>query len=520
MASTDTLPPGDGAPGPGPCRAAPADQAAVLDHLPLACFVLDPQWRLAYLSPRAEQLLGQLSGRPPADLLGQDIWRECPEVADSAFARQCQQARAERRSQEAEAFYPALNRWFAVHVHPVADRLCIFLQDVTERVVLERALRQRVEELAEADRGKDEFLVQLAHEVRNALAPVRNALHLAQGQALEGPEDERALDLAAAEVRQLARLMDDLVQVAQLLPGNVRPKLERLNLAEVVGRAVAATLSAAGGRGVSVSLPEGPLWLAADPAQLEQALTHLLLNAARFTRAGGQVRVSAGREGQTAVLRVADDGVGMGPDELPKVFDLFMRADRGLGRLGGGLGVGLTLVRRLVEVHGGTVEAHSDGPGKGSEFVVRLPALEGAPPEAPCPEGGAAEGERPPLDVLVVDDSKEAAQSLAFVLGRWGYEARVAYDGPEALAQAQAHRPDVVLLDLGMPGMDGYEVARRLRGREGGSKVVLAAVTGYGAEEDRRRAREAGFDCYMLKPVGPGDLKELLAVSAGAGRQA
>jgi PAS domain S-box-containing protein len=342
MASAETIPPADAAPGP-----APQDQAAVLEHVPVACFVLDGQGRFTYLNPRAEQLLTQLCGRP-ADLIGKEIWRECPEVADSAFSRECQQALAERRSQEAESFYPALNRWFAVYVHPVGERLCIFLQDVTERAVLERAQRQRVEELAESDRGKDEFVVQLAHEVRNALVPVRNALHLARAHAQEDPEDERAFDLAAEEVQQLARLMDDLLQVAHLLPGGVRPQLERVNLAEVVGRAVAATLSAAGGRSVSLQLPEERLWLEADPAMLEQVLTQLLANAAKFTRPGGQVRLTAAREGETVVLRVADDGIGMGPDVLPRVFHLFMRADRGLGRLGGGLVVGSTNSCRVV----------------------------------------------------------------------------------------------------------------------------------------------------------------------------
>jgi signal transduction histidine kinase/ActR/RegA family two-component response regulator len=518
MASADTVPPGDAAPRPSKGPAAPADQAAVLEKMPLACFVLDEQWRFTYLSPRAEQLLSQLSGRPASDFLGKDVWKECPEVADSTFSRECQQALAEQRPLETETFYPALNRWFAVRVIPVPGRLCVFLQDVTERATLERVLRQRAEELTEADRGRNEFMVQLAHEVRNALVPVRNALHLARARVEEDPEDGRALDLAADEIRRLSRLMDDLLQVSQLLPENVRPKMERVNLADVVGRAVAATLASAGGRALSVRLPEGPLWLEADPTQLEQVVAHLLANAAKFTRPGGHVRVSAQREAAAVVLRVADDGVGMGAEVLPRAFHLFMRADRALGRMGGGLGIGLTLVKRLVELHGGTVEAHSAGPGEGSEFVVRLPAPDEAPPEEPWPEG-EAEGERP-LDVLVVDDSKEAAQSLAFVLGRWGYEARVAYDGAEALEQAEARRPDVVLLDIGMPGMDGYEVARRLREREGGDKVVLVAVTGYGQEEDRRRAREAGFDYHMVKPVDPGDLRELLAVTEGAGRRA
>jgi signal transduction histidine kinase/ActR/RegA family two-component response regulator len=513
MASADALHPG-GSPGQAPA----SDQAAALEKLPLACFVLDGDWRFTYLNPRAERLLSQLTGRPGAGLLGKDVWRECPEVADSTFSRECQQALAEQRPLEAETFYPALNRWFAVRVYPVPGRLCVYLQDVTERATLERVLRQRAEELTEADRGKNEFMVQLAHEVRNALVPVRNALHLARGRVEEDPEDGRAVDIAAEEVGRLSRLMDDLLQVSQLLPDGGGPTMKRVNLAEVVGRAVAATLAAAGGRCLSVRLPEAPLWLEADPAKLEQAVGHLLANAARFTRPGGHVRVSAEREGEAVVLRVADDGVGMEAGLLPRVFNLFMRADRALGRMGGGMGIGLTLVKRFVELHGGTVEARSEGPGKGSEFVVRLPAPDEVPAEEPWPEGEGAGGR--PLDVLVVDDSKEAAQSLAYVVGRWGYQARVAYDGAEALEQAEARRPDVVLLDIGMPQMDGYEVARRLREREGGGKVVLVAVTGYAQEEDRRRAREAGFDYHMVKPVDPGDLRELLAVTEGAGRRA
>jgi PAS domain S-box-containing protein len=514
--------------GAAEARRGPSEEATLLKDLPHACFVLDRRWRFTYLNPRAEQLLGLLTGRRAAQLLGKDVWRECPEVADSTFSRECQQALAEQRPLESETFYPALNRWFAVRVAPAPDRLCVFLQDVSERTQLERALRQRLDELADADRGKDEFLVALAHDVRNALVPVRNALHLlrAAGPGEPGgppPADaEQARALAEQEVLRLSRLLDDLLKVSQLTPARARPRRERVDLGALAARAVAARLPAAAakGRRLSVRVPPAPVWVEADPAHLEQALEHLLANGLKFTAQGGQIEVSAAEEDDEAVVRVRDDGAGIGPDVLPHVFNLFMRADRALTRLGGGMGVGLTLVRRLVELNGGSAEAHSDGPGKGSEFTVRLPALPDGPAVAPAPSGPLAAGEPGGrrLDVLVVDDSLEAAQSLFLVLNRWGCRARVAYDGPGALAEVRARRPDVVFLDIGMPGMDGYEVAQRLRAAEGGDRMLLVAVTGYGQDEDRENARAAGFDYHLTKPVGPEHLQAILElVQSGGG---
>jgi len=492
-----------------------AQEAAILDSLPYICFALDRQWRFTYLSRRAEQFFGHLPCQPHGPLLGRNILDECPEIADSTFARECQQALTEQSSRDMETFYPTLKRWFGVRICPGPDGVSVVLQDINERAGLQRALGKHAAELAEADRGKDVFLVQLAHEVRNALAPVRNALHLMRGRGLDDPEDDRACALAEQEVRRLSRLMDDLLKVAELLSDNVRLQKERVNLAEVVARSATAMLSspAAGGRTLTVSLPPEPLWLEADPAQLELIITHLLDNAAKFTRSGGHIRLTAEREFGVVVLRVEDDGVGLSPELLPRIFHLFMRADRGPAGFQGGIGVGLTLVRRLVELHGGSVEGRSEGPGRGSEFVVRLPAPGALPSELSGAEVRAENGDRP-LRTLVVDDSMDTAQILACILERWGHEVVVTYDGPQAIEEAKARRPDVVLLDIGMPGMDGYEVARHLREAVGKEKVVLVAVTGYGREEDRSRAQEAGFDYHMLKPVDPEDLKILLA-SAG-----
>jgi signal transduction histidine kinase/ActR/RegA family two-component response regulator len=497
------------------------EKGALLDSIPHPCFSLDREWRFTYLNAEAERFFGQLARRAGGPLRGRHIRQECPEVADSTFARECERVLAEQRPLEMETFYPSLGRWFSVRVQPAPGGVHVFLWDVNVRTGLERALQQRAEELAEADRGKDEFLVQLAHEVRNALVPVRNALHLIRASGCDDPDEGQAVALAEGEVRRLSRLMDDLQKVAQLLPGGVPLYKERINLADVVARSLTAALASpeTGGRSLTVLLPPEPLWLEADPAQLEQVLAHLLDNAAKFTRPGDQIRLSVEREGETAVLRVQDDGVGIQPQVLPRIFNLFMRGHRGPAHFQGGIGVGLTLVRRLVELHGGSVEALSEGAKRGSEFVVRLPGLEAAPFASPWACTQAASGERP-LRVLVADDSMETAQSLAGMLDGWGHEVRVTYDGPRAIEEARARTPDVVLLDIGMPGMDGYQVARRLREVVQDEKMVLVAVTGYSQEEDRLSARQAGFNFHMVKPVDPDDLKALLAAARKAVRAA
>jgi PAS domain S-box-containing protein len=481
-----------------------SEEAAILNSVPHACFALDRQGRFTYLNARAEQLFRRLSRHPVEGLLGKNIWDKCPEVGDSNFARECQQALAEQRPLSAEAFYPELHRWFAVHVSPVSgDRLCVFLQDVSERVELERGLRKRAEALAEADRGKGVFLVQLAHEVRNALAPVRGALHLAQrrGPEDEGPDGQRACALADQEVQRLSRLMDDLLKASHALEGNVRLHKEEVNLAVIVAHSLTAAISspAAGGRNISLHLPPEPVQLEAAPEELEQVVTHLLDNAIKFTSPGGHVRLSVERAPGKVTLRVQDDGAGISAEALPHVFNMFMREHGDSRGPRGGLGIGLTLVRQLVELHGGTVEARSEGPGRGSEFIVHLPTSE-AQVAAPTSS----------VRVLVAEDSMDIAQGLLFLLRSWGYEGWAAYDGPQALEAVRAHRPDVVLLDIDMPGMSGYEVAERLWQREGSEKPVLVAVTGYGEQDDRERGRQAGLDYYMVKPIDPTELRELL----------
>ena len=372
-------------------------------------------------------------------------------------------------------------------------------------------------EIREADRHKDEFLAMLAHELRNPLAPLMNALHLLRPGGLEGAEAEQVRDVAERQVRHLTRLVDDLLDVSRISTGKVQLRKERLDLNAAVARAVdsARLLIESRRHELTVHTPPEPIPLEADAARLEQVLANLLNNAAKYTEPGGRIVLEAGREGGEAFVRVRDTGIGIAPELLPRVFDLFTQAERSLDRSQGGLGIGLTLVRRLVELHDGSVAVSSDGVGRGSEFVVRFPA-------APPADGDARNGDHPkaqaepvkgaaPRRVLVVDDNVDGARLLARLLRSRGHHAELAHDGPAALAAAAAHAPDVVLLDIGLPGMDGFEVARRLREREGPNRALLVATTGYGREDDLRRSREAGFDHHMVKPLDPQALNDLLA---------
>jgi PAS domain S-box-containing protein len=376
--------------------------------------------------------------------------------------------------------------------------------------------RKRAEEaLRDADRRKNEFLAALAHELRNPLAPVRTGLEVMRANG-DAPAAVRPVrEMMERQVAQMARLIDDLMDVARITRGKITLRPEPTDLAAVVAAAVEASapLVEAGGHRLTVALPPAPVRLTADPARLTQVLSNLLSNAAKYTDPGGRIWLSAGRVPGAAdpalELRVRDNGVGIPAGMLARVFDPFTQVDGAADRSRDGLGIGLTLVRTLVELHGGTVEARSDGPGTGSEFVVRLPLGAGPepapPPPAPAPPPG------PPRRVLVVDDNEDAADTLAALLSLTGHEARAAYDGPAALAAAGEFRPEVVLTDLGMPGMDGYELARRFRAEPAFRGVVLVAVTGWGQDEDRRRTAEAGFDHHLVKPVAPDAVRRLLA---------
>ena len=327
---------------------------------------------------------------------------------------------------------------------------------------------------------------------------------------------ERSREMMERQVHHLVRLVDDLLDVSRVMRGKIELRKEAVELATVVARAVetAQPLIDAQRHELNVSLPAEALPLDADPVRLAQVVGNLLTNAAKYTEPNGHIWLTARREGGEAVLRVRDDGIGIAPEVLPHVFDLFVQVDHAATRSQGGLGIGLTLVKNLVGMHCGTVEARSAGLGRGCEFVVRLPLTArklGGPGEAERGEAARPAAPTSGLRLLVVDDNRDAADSLAVLLRLQGHEVRVVHDGPAALEVAPSYRPDAVFLDLGMPGMDGYEVARRLRKTPGLEKTVLAALTGWGQREDRRRTAEAGFDHHLVKPPEPKALEGVLA---------
>jgi signal transduction histidine kinase/ActR/RegA family two-component response regulator len=484
-----------------------SDLAAFLAALPEPCFVLDQEWRFAHVNPLADKFLGKLSFREPGQLLGRSILQECPDVADSTFCKAAREALAENRVVELETCYPALNRWFSVLVCPTDNRLCVLLRDVSERARLERELRRRVDELAGMERGKDVFLAELAHEIRDVFATIRNALHLV-GDSDLGQDETRACTLAEQGVRRLSSLVDDLVMVSQFTLA--LPHKQRVNLSPIIAQTLADLLvsKGEGGRTFTVDVPPEGLWLDADPKQLEQMVGHLLDNAVRSTSQAGSIRLKVAREETAIVLSVCDDGVGLIPEVLTPAFNPFTQQDIGPGSFQWGQGIGLKLVRRLAELHGGSMEAKHAGTNQGNEVIIRLPVPEEKPPTETAQSSPATPGERR-FQVLVVDDSMQTAQSLSLLLTRWGCDVRLAYEGVGALEQVRAARPDLILLDLGMPGMDGYQVAKLLR-QEGGDGLPLVALTGYDQDAVRDRAREAGFDYHMVKPVDPVEIKNLV----------
>ncbi|MGV3722262.1 MAG: ATP-binding protein, partial [Actinomycetota bacterium] len=363
--------------------------------------------------------------------------------------------------------------------------------------------KQAEEALQEADRRKDEFLATLAHELRNPLAPVRNALEIIRLARADSPAQERARAMMERQVQQISRLIDDLLDLSRISRGKIELRQERIDLAQALRNAIETSrpLIDQSGHQLEVDLPAVPVWLHADLTRLEQVFANLLNNAAKYTEPGGRISVSlslappaAQESSAQAVVRICDTGIGIPPDQLPEVFEMFSQVSRSQPRAGGGLGIGLNIVRQLVEMHGGTVRAESVGLGSGSEFVVVLPGAAAALPEAaPVPEV-VEPAVAPRHRILVTDDNVDAAYSLAMVLEIMGHEVQVAHDGLQALAAVESFQPNVLLLDIGMPNLDGYETCRRLRRQPQGGEPHVIALTGWGQEEDKRRSRAAGFD--------------------------
>jgi len=503
----------DGSGPPSPSQ----DFRTLVENVPDIVGRLDREHRFVYVNPAAERS----TGLKASSFLG----RRLDEVGlDPDAVARFREVLATVLASGRRAFhvfdYPTRDgvRAFEARLVPERDpeggvaSVLVIVRDLTS---LRRAQAARADSeseahrLADADRRKDEFLAVLGHELRNPLAPIRNAIELLRRSSADPRLVEWASDVMERQMQQLTRLVDDLLDVSRLSSGKVKLEKALVPLAEVVSRAVEASRPLVESRRqtLRVSVPSQPVTIEVDPARVAQALVNLLHNAARYSEQEAEIRLSAHIEAEDLVLSVSDSGVGIPAEMLPKVFDLFGRA--GVQRPQGGLGIGLTVVKRLTEMHGA---------GRGSEFRLRLPVVRGAerPPGPEPEESTRAGGSR---RVLVVEDNPDAADSLVIFLELTGYKVAAAHDGAEAVEVAKSFDPDVVLLDVGLPVADGYEVARRLRDRPGGDRLMLVALTGYGQEEDRRRSSAAGFDHHLVKPVNVDRLLELLSSSVRSRRR-
>ncbi|MDE2049947.1 MAG: response regulator [Gammaproteobacteria bacterium] len=393
-----------------------------------------------------------------------------------------------------------------------------------ERALAHVRLEATMEALRRADRRKDEFLATLAHELRNPLAPIRNAVKLLELPAADERRRQWGRDVISRQVQRMALLLDDLLDVSRITRGRLELKKDYIDLASLAGSAIetARPLIDAKRHVLETLLPDEPIELMVDPLRLSQALANLLTNAAKYSDPGGRITLTATLAADELTLSVRDTGIGLSAEDIPEVFEMFSQVDSAIDRSEGGLGIGLALVRGLVVLHGGTVEAHSAGVGQGSTFTIRLPAgavvHRGARSDAQLAMG--SEVAEPRCSVLIADDNRDAADSLALLLQMSGYELHVCHGGREALALARRERPNALVLDIGMPGMSGYEVARHIRAEDWGRDALLIAVTGWGQREDRERSRAAGFDHHLTKPVDPDTLQGLLADFARDGKRA
>jgi two-component system CheB/CheR fusion protein len=483
----------------------------LVEQMAQGAATLDAAGLIVYSNPRLSRLMGVASdalvGTPFATLFSEQLRGDVERLVAQARAAPCTletRLRLEGRLAPVQVSASPLGLEHMAIVALVTD-----LSDEKEKA----ALIEAREALQRADRQKDEFLATLAHELRNPLAPIRNTVSLLQSRLKPGSEELPGVEVIARQVEHMALLLDDLLDVSQLTRGAMALRKEPVLLRRVVDLAIetSSPVISAAGHELAVALPERPLVLEADVLRLSQAIANVLNNAAKYTDRGGRIALDAESDEGFVRVRIRDTGIGISPEALDTIFDLFSQATPALERSQGGLGIGLSLVRGLVELHGGTIEARSRGLGKGSEFVIRLPlAPAGQAESLPARERTARAGALS-LRILVADDNQDSAESLALLLQMMGHEVRTELDGAQAVETARAFQPQVVLLDLGMPRLNGYEAARRIRALPGGDDVVLIAQTGWSQPEDRRRSQEAGFDHHVVKPIPSGSLEKLLA---------
>jgi signal transduction histidine kinase len=493
---------------------------ALLEKLPAGAYTCDPTGLITYFNQHAAQLWG----RSPS--LNDPVDRFCgsfklyavdgsPILHDQCWMALALKNNLEYNGHEIVIEHADGKRLTALaHANPIHNETGQLLGAVN--VLVDISDRKRAEDaLKKADRSKNEFLATLAHELRNPLAPIRAAVKILQLQSRPTPESRSALDVIERQTRQMTRLIDDLLDIARITSNKMELRREQIELSAVLDAAVETSRPLIEQRGhkLMVKAPSAPIHIDGDVVRLAQVISNLLNNAAKYTERGGRIWLTAARKGNEALIKVRDTGMGISAEILPQIFEMFTQAERTINGSAGGLGIGLTLVKRLVEMHGGTITAQSDGRGKGSEFIVRVPLTSS---ELAQPEIRARQKERKskkgrPIRILVVDDNQDSADSLGLLMKLMGNEVRVVNDGLEAVDVANKFEPRVVLLDIGLPTLDGYETAKRIRQQPWGSQAVLIAVTGWGEAVDRQRSTKAGFDHHLVKPVDPDVLTNLLA---------
>jgi PAS domain S-box-containing protein len=502
-------------------RARKAEDAALLstrqwqttfDAISDGAMLLDSVGMVVQVNRTLERILD----RPWIELVGKEVaslWDQPDQPRQSLFSKML-------ASRDREAADLSLGqRWLHVTLDPVRDTsgtikgaLCL-ISDITNRKQMEVQLLRQAERLQEASQRKDEFLAMLAHELRNPLAPLAHTLEIIQLQANGNRLIEDSVVVARRQIHHMARLLEDLLDVSRITRGHVDLRKRPVDFKTIVALAVETALPLINSldHDFKVTLPEAPLVVSGDPTRLEQIVSNLLTNAAKYTEPGGRITVSLASENGRAVLKVQDNGIGISPEMQRQVFDLFVQADHSLDRARGGLGIGLTLVRSLVELHDGDTSVFSAGPGLGSEFTLRIPLSKMTPVE---PSAAAKDEPHPagrPLRILVADDNRDSARTLAKVLELRGDQVSCTFDGPSTIEFVDHNKPDAVLLDIGLPGLDGYQVAEELRRRWTSDRLKLIAVTGYGGDADIHRGRRAGFDHHLVKPLDLTALQKALA---------
>jgi PAS domain S-box-containing protein len=465
---------------------------------------------------QANRTIERILGRPWTEIVGNDLhafWDRPSQSEESLFAKMLE---SDSRQADDRSLGDC---WLHVTVDPLRDgegsikgAICL-VSDISDRKRMEMQLFAQAEDLQAAGLRKDEFLAMLAHELRNPLASLANALQIIRVQVRGNDLVEDSVDVAGRQIHHMTRLLEDLFDVSRITRGAVELRKNAVDMNLVVAHAVEAARSQINARRHTLSTfaPPEPMQVEGDPTRLEQIVTNLLNNAVKYTEPGGKITVTLTREVDQAVLRVRDSGIGITPEMQQNIFDLFVQADHSLDRALGGLGIGLTLVRSLVELHGGTISVFSGGLGRGSEFVVRLPALSAPLYETSHDTRIQANHKAGQSRILIVDDNRDSGRTMARILELDGHDVECVFNGLAVSEQLASFRPDVLLVDIGLPGLDGYQVAEQVRQQRAKDELLLVAVTGYGGQENHARAKRAGFDHYLVKPVNLKTLAELLA---------